>query len=115
MQLLALVNVVFNVGLKVLSRVDIETDFNIVEIFLFVKLFNPLHVTLDGVDIENGSFSDSENFLDFIFVKHPGVAFYEYIPDGGFFRYPEGNRFTAWNVLSFYPDVVKVTHLIDGF
>ena len=45
----------------------------------------------------------------------PGVAFYENIPYGGFFRYVESNRFTSLNVLSFYPDVVKIAHLVNGF
>ena len=39
-----------------------------------------------------------------------GVTFDQYIADGGFFRDLEGNDLAFRNVLTFDPDVVKITH-----
>ena len=85
------------------------------KIFFFIELFNPPHIALDGIGIENGSFSNSQNFFDFIIVKYPCIAFYDDVSNRGFFRNLENNRFATRYALSLYPNVVKVTHFIDGF
>ena len=85
------------------------------KIFLFIQFFNPPHVILNEIDVENGSLTQGNLFLDLIIVINPGIAINQDTANSGFFLDDNRNNFALGHSLGFNPNIVKVPHFIDGF